>query len=566
MKTKVMALGAATALLASTAVAERGTDGQVNILFWQAVSTMNPYLSGGIKELHAAALVLEPMARYDETGTMMPYLAEAIPTVENGGVSEDLTQITWTLKEGLLWSDGTPVTAEDAVFTAEYCMNEEMGCAYVARFNDVESVAAVDDRTVRITFSVPTPFPYGPFVGGQSPIIQKAQFEGCTGAAAAGCTAQNFGPIGTGPYRVSDFRANDVVLYEINEHYRDPEKPAFASVQIKGGGDAASAARAVLETGEFDYAWNLQIEPEVLSQMEAAGRGELLVSFGSLIERILLNPTDPDPSHGALRSTLDAGPHPYLADPVVGRAMSLALDRDIIVELGYGAAGRPTCNIVAAPEIYDSPNTGWCMAQDIGEANRLLDEAGYEMGPDGVRVTPDGERMTVLYQTSTNSVRQGTQALVKQMWAEIGIEAELRNIDAGVFFGGDPASPDTFQKFYADVQEYANRFEGTDPAAYMEGFTCDAIPSPANNWNGPNDARTCIEAYDALAVELAGTPGIEARAKIVVEMNDMLIESGTVVPIVHRGDVSARSLTLDGVRMTSFDSEFWNIADWRRAE
>jgi peptide/nickel transport system substrate-binding protein len=556
----------AAALTATAAQAERGSDGQVNILFWQAVSILNPYLSSGTKDVYGASLVLEPMARYDETGTLVPFLAEEIPTVENGGVSEDLTTITWVLREGLVWSDGSPVTSEDAVFTAEYCMDEAMGCAFRGNFDDVSSVEAVDERTVRITFAVPKPFPYGPLVGAESPILQMAQFQNCMGAQAAACADQNFYPIGTGPFTVTDFRANDVVVFEANPNYRDPEKPAFASVQLKGGGDAPSAARAVLETGETDYAWNLQVEPEILTQMQAAGRGEVMVALGTLIERILLNPFAVDSSQGEVRSTADAGPHPLFKDPVVGRAMSIALDRGLIVEFGYGQAGVPTCNIVNAPEIYSSSNNEWCLAADMEEANRMLDEAGYERGPDGIRVTPEGVRMSVLYQTSTNSVRQGTQALVKQIWDELGIETELRNVEAGVFFGSDPGSPDTFQKFYADVQMYANNFNGTDPAAYMAGFMCDKVPSPANNWNGQNDSRVCIEEYDALADQLSETSDLEERAAIVIQMNDLLVNSGHILPIVHRGNVSGRSLTLGGVRMNAFDSELWNAADWYREE
>ncbi len=567
MKLKTILMGATAAMVAATAAhAERGSDGQVNILFWQAVSILNPYLSSGTKDVFGASLVLEPMARYDETGNMVPFLAEEIPTVENGGVSEDLTSITWRLKEGLLWSDGTPVTAEDAVFTANYCMDDAMGCAFRANFDEVASVEALDERTVKITFAVPKPFPYAPFVGAESPILQKAQFENCTGARAAECSQQNFNPIGTGPYVVTDFRANDVVMFAINENYRDADKPAFATVQLKGGGDAASAARAVLETGEMDYAWNLQVEPEVLQQMLAAGRGQVVSAQGTLIERILLNPFGVSPDLGDRRSTAEAGPHPLFKDPVVGKAMSMAIDREIITELGYGEAGVPTCNIVNAPAIYSSPNNDWCMTANVEEANRLLDEAGYARGADGIRVSPEGVRMSVLYQTSTNSVRQGTQALVKQMWQEIGIDAELRNVDAGVFFGSDPGSPDTFQKFMADVQMYANNFNGSDPQAYMLGFTCDKIPSPANNWNGANDARVCIEEYDALGEKLAVTADLDERAAIVIEMNDLLVNSGYILPIVHRGNVAGHSVSLGGVKMNAFDSELWNIADWHRVQ
>ena len=142
----------AGALCASAALAERGSDGQLNILYWQAVSIMNPFLSSGTKDIEAASLVLEPLARFDEKGELVPYLAQEIPTLENGGISEDLKTITWKLKDGLVWSDGTPVTAEDAIFTWQYCTHPEGGCAQSPNFGDVTNVEAVDPQTIKITF------------------------------------------------------------------------------------------------------------------------------------------------------------------------------------------------------------------------------------------------------------------------------------------------------------------------------------------------------------------------------------------------------------------------------
>ena len=564
MKLKHTLMGAtALAMLASAAHAERGSDGQVNILYWQAVSIMNPFLSSGTKDIEAASLVLEPLARFDETGAMTPYLAAEIPTLENGGVSEDLTSITWKLKEGLVWSDGSPVTANDAVFTWRYCTHPEGGCAQSPNFGGVKSVEAVDDLTVRITFEVPQPYPYGPLVGAQSPVIQAAQFANCLGARAPECTDANFKPIGTGPFVVSDFKANDVVLLEANPNFRDPAKPAFATAVIKGGGDAASAARSVLETGEFDYAWNAQVEPEILEQMEAAGKGEIISAFGTLVERLQVNQTDPNPALGAERSTA-AHPHPFLTDANVVKALSLAIDRDILVETGYGASGKPSCNLVPAPEMNASTNNDWCLKQDMEEASRLLDEAGWTKGGDGVRAK-DGVRMSILYQTSTNSVRQGAQALIKQWWNELGVEVELRNIDAGVFFGGDPGSPDTLQKFFADVEMYANNFDGTDPERYLGDWICAEAPRPETQWQGGNTSRFCSEAFDALHAKMGETAGAEARAAIAIELNDMIVNSASFIPLIHRGRVSVKSNTLDGVKLNPWDSELWNAADWTRA-
>jgi peptide/nickel transport system substrate-binding protein len=554
----------ATAAMAAPAFAERGTDGNVNILYSQAVSILNPYLSSGTKDVEVSSLIIEPLAGFDEKGDLFPRLAAEIPTVENGGVSEDLTTITWKLKEGLLWSDGTPVTSADVVFSWEYCTHPEGGCAQGARYEGVQSVEALDDLTVKVTFSAPKPNPYTAFVGSTSPIIQKAQFQDCLGAAAATCTAQNFGPIGTGPFRVTDFKVNDVVQLEANPNYRDPAKPAFATVLVKGGGDAAGAARAVMETGEFDYAWNTQINPELQAQMKAGGKGQFVSAFGTLVERIEMNLTNPSPSLPEGERSTVKHPHPFLTDARVRKALSMAIDRNLLVEVGYGEAGRPTCNLVPAPEIYASDNTE-CLTQDIEGAKALLEEAGFTPGPDGIRVNADGVRLSVLYQTSVNPVRQDFQALIKQWWNDIGVEVELKSIDPGVYFGGDPGSPDTFQKFYADVEMYANNFDGTDPEPYMAQYLCDKIPGPENQWQGENINRFCDPAYDALVAELAQTREIEARAELVKRMNDMLTkDSHVVVPLVDRGRLSAHSNTLGGVVLNVWDTELWNVQDWYR--
>lgn len=543
---------------------ERGRDGQLNIIYWQAPSTLNPYLSGGTKEVESASLVLESLGRFDNNGQLVPWLAAEIPTVENGGVSEDLTSITWTLKDSVMWSDGTPLTATDAVFTWQYCTAEGGGCAQASYFDGVESVEAVDDQTIKITFDAPKPFPYTALVGAESPIIQAAQFADFLGAAAPTCVDANFGPIGTGPFVVTDFKANDVIQFSANENFREAGKPAFATVLFKGGGDAAAAARSVLETAEFDYAWNLQIDPTVLADMESAGNGTVVTAFGTSVERLHLNQFNPDPALGDARSTAEGGPHPFLTEPHIGHAMSMAIDRALLVEIGYGAGGQPTCNVLPAPAVYASTANDACLTQDIAGANAMLDEMGvlYTDG-DGVREF-EGTPLIVTYQTSTNAVRQDTQALIKQWWGEIGVQAELRNIDASVFFGGDPASPDTFQKFYADIEMYTNNFAGVDPEAYMANWSCSEHPSPSSQWQGSNIQRFCDPAYDALIDELATTAGIEARAEIVKQMNDMLMQSYSIIPLIHRGGVSAHANSLGGIQISDWDSELWNIADWYR--
>ncbi len=556
-------------MMGALGVVSAQDDTTLNMLYWQAPSTVNPYLSGGTKDLHAASLIVEPLARYDENGAMVPYLVDEIPTVENGGVSADLTSITWKLKSGLLWSDGTPVTADDAVFSWQYCTDPAAGCSQTTNYNDVQSVEAVDAQTIKVTFTVPKPFPYGPFVGQASPIIQKAQFADCMGEKAQHWTEQNVAPMGTGRYMVSDFRANDTITYVANPHYREAGKPYFTTVVLKGGGDAESAARAVLQTGEADYAWNLQVTPQVLDQIAAGGGGEVVSAFGTQVERIILNQTNPDSALGDKRSVYAAdgsNAHPFLTNPAVYKALSMAIDREVIVNQVYGpAAGKATCNILPAPLVYASTNMDGCLTQDIAGANKLLDDAGImDTDGDGIREL-DGVPLHVLYQTSTNAVRQATQALVKQWWSQIGVDAELRNIDAAVYFGGDPSSPDTYGKFYADLEMLTNNFDGTDPEAYMAQYSCDQISGPDNNFLANNIGRWCNADYDALIAKFTQTAKLEDRGMVAIEENDLVVEQGAVIPLVWRASVSAASNRIAGVKINAWDSEEWNIADWTLA-
>ncbi len=208
-----------------------------------------------------------------------------------------------------------------------------------------------------------------------------------------------------------------------------------------------------------------------------------------------------------MRSTRKA-PHPFLSDINVRKALSMAIDRRLLVEIGYGQAGRPTCNLVPGPAVYASDNTD-CFEQDIAGAKALLDEAGWvDSDGNGIR-DKDGVELSILFQTSTNAVRQDFQALIKQWWSEIGVETELRNLNASVFFGGDPGSPDTFQKFYADVEMYANNFDGTDPQAYLAMYRCGNEPKPESQWQGENINRFCDPEYDKLVAELSKTSDLE---------------------------------------------------------
>lgn len=555
------------ALLAATILASPTVADDVKplrLLFWQAPTLLNPYLNPSFSDV--ASLALEPMAIYAPTGELMPVLAESIPTVENGGVAADFSSITWQLKEGLKWSDGSPVTSDDVVFTADYCMAEGSGCASAQLFAGIKSVEALDDRTVRLNFEGAKVFPYGALVSGNSPILQKAQFKDCIGDQAAQCSDANFMPIGTGPYVVSSFKPADVAEFTANPNYRTAGLPKTPQVIVKAGGDAAATGRAVLQTDEADYGWNLQLDPAVLKEMAAGGYGVVYSTEGSMVERLEVNRTDPSPDLPEGERSTPKHPHPFLTDLRVRKALSMAIDRGVLAEVGYGPAGSATCNLIPAPAVYASDYDG-CLTADPEGAKALLDEAGWvDSDGDGIR-DKDGRKLAILYQSSTNTVRQNVQSLVKQMWEDIGIEVTLRNVAGSVFFGSDPASPDTYQKFYADVEMYTNAFSGTDPEGYLGQYSCKNIPGPNTGWSGMNVARLCDDTYQALLDELAETGEAEARAALIKKANDYLVKDTlTLIPLIHRGMVSAHGHDIAGLVPNAWESDLWNIAEWHRID
>jgi peptide/nickel transport system substrate-binding protein len=533
------------------------TDTQtLRLLYWQAPTTLNPHLSPGSKDREAASPVLEPLAAYNEAEELEPVLAAEIPTVKNGGISADGTTVTWQLKEGVLWSDGEPFTAEDVVFTYEFITSPEVGSTSTEFYGEVASVEAIDDLTVKVTFAQPTPAPMNPFVGGSGMILPEHIFADYVSAQARSAPG-NTSPVGTNAFIVTEFKPGDTIVYEPNPNFRG-EPPAFTRVEMKGGGDTVSAARAVLQTGEADYAWNIQAEPAVIEGLEAEGKGEMTYVFKPLMERIYINFSDPDVEVKGERSQKDT-PHPFLSEKPVRQAISLAIDRETITTQLYGEAGTVATNFVVAPDKYASPNTTYAL--DLQQAAQLLDDAGWvDTNDNGIR-DKDGVEMELLFTSSVNPVRQKTQEIIKQSLESTGMSVELKSVEAGVYFG-DATNPDSVSRFLADLQLFAFDSETPEPDSYMELYACDQIAQKENQWSKSNSSRYCNPEYDALLDQLAQEIDPEKRAALFVEMNDLLIEDVALIPLVRRSDAYAIASSLTNLEFTPWAASTWKMDGW----
>ena len=569
---RMVALGVgvplASAMLADVAVAQggsseapykptkRGGGGPLRLLLWQGPTLLNPHFATGTKDQEGSRPFYESLARYDADGVIVPVLAAEIPSRTNGGIAADGLSTTWKLKKNVQWHDGQPFTADDVVFNWQYAIDPAAGAFSTGFYANVKSVEKVDASTVRFNFLKPTP------IWDRACniwLIPKHVFSAFMGAKSREAPA-NLKPIGTGPYKFVAFTPGDLVRGEANMNYYLPNRPFFDTIEIKGGGDATSAARAVLQTGEFDYAWNVLVEDSVLKAMEAGGKGQMVFKPSGNPESIFLNAADPWTEVDGERANVKTR-HFAFSDPAVRKAFGLLVDRKSIQDFVYGRAATATANALNNPAQYTSKAI---VAEfNIDKANGLLDAAGWKRGGDGVRAK-DGKRLKLVFQTSINSVRQKVQAIVKQSCAKAGIEIELKTVQASVFFSSDATNPDTYGKFYADVEMYLNTRTSTDPDRFMQQWVSWEICQKSNNWQWQNKSRWSSPEFDKTfrASELELDP--VKRAALFVQMNDMACNAGHVVPVAVRAQVTALSKSIVAP-LTGWDLDLSGIHDWYRA-
>jgi peptide/nickel transport system substrate-binding protein len=537
----------------------RGGGGELKVLWWQGPTILNPHLAIGVKDGDGSRIFYEPLVSFDPDGNLIPVLAAEVPSLANGLVARDGLSVTWRLKRNVAWHDGKPFTADDVVFTWEYAADPATAAVSSGTYKDIARIDKLDPHTVKIVYKAPNPAWFQTF-GGTLCILPRHVFEPFQGAKSREAPA-NLKPVGTGPYRFVDFKPGDLIRAELNPSYHEPNWPFFDRLELKGGGDAVSAARAVIQTGEYDFAWNIQVEDDVLRRMEQGGKGRTDIAPAGGVEHLLCNFSDPWKEVDGERSSLKA-PHPFLTDPAVRQALSLLVDRATVQEQLYGRQGQATANYLNAPPRFRSPNTRWEF--NVDRANAVLDQAGWRRGADGVRAK-DGVRLKMLFQTSINPVRQKTQAIVKQAAAKAGIEMELKSVVASVYFSADPGNPDTTSKFHADIQMYAFNFtSGPEPQRFMDPFVSWEVATKENKWAGRNATRWRNEEYDRAwrAAEREMDP--VKRAAHFIRMNDLLVQNVVVVPIIWRSNISAVSNRLKGTEICGWDSSFWNLTHWYR--
>jgi len=534
---------------------KRGGGGTLKLLWWQGPTSLNPHFASGTKEQEGSRIFYEPLAGWDGDGNLVPVLAAEAPTKDNGGVSADGKTVVWKLKKGVTWHDGKPFTADDVVFNWQYSADPATSTVDVTVYRDIK-VEKIDSHTVRVIFPKPTPYWAEPFTGTTGMIVPKHLFADYIGAKSRENPA-NVKPVGTGPYKLVDFKPGDMLRGEANANYHVPNQPYFDAIEMKGGGDAISAARAVLQTGEYDYAWNLQVEDEILKRLEASNKAKVNIVPGGNIEFILLNYTDPWTEVDGERASANSH-HPAFQDRSVREAMGLLVDRKGVQDFIYGRTGVATANFLNNPSRFASKNLTFDF--NIDNANQVLEAGGWKKGADGIRAKGN-VKLKFVYQTSVNQPRQKTQAIVKDACAKAGIDLELKSVTAAVFFGSDVANPDTYIKFWTDMEMYTTTMPQPDPQFFMEQFTSWQFAQKANKWASRNITRWRNPEYDAAHKAAQSELDPVKRAALFIKMNDLVCSDGYIVPVVYRPRTSAAINKLSAP-LSGWDNDLWALAQW----
>jgi peptide/nickel transport system substrate-binding protein len=557
----------------------RGAGGELSVRQWLAPDHLFMHHNTIERRYPMAAaqvssLIVEPLLSYAPDGLLLPTLVTEVPTRENGGLSEDLRTVTLNLREGVLWSDGEPFTADDVVWTWRWITEQSNASHNSGVWSAIQEAVAISPARVELIYAKPSLGWFVPLAGGHAGgILPSHVWRGKNKDAVNAEFGIN--PIGTGPYKVEEFGRGDYIVCSINESYRERNKPYFATVRFQGGGDAATDAQAVLQDGDGDVAALPFIDPELLLEMaSASSTGKLIAAVQTYVERIVFNFSDPNTEVDGERSSLEA-PHPFLTDKTVRQAMAMAIDRESIAsEIFVDADLHPAArNILTGISALESQNTTY--QYDIDEANDLLDAAGWVR--EGEKRTKEGIELAVSYYTAVGEdnalvkrFRPEVQAAVKARWEAIGIKVKIGQIKGSVFFDARADNEHSFAHFYRDIEMWSNAPTSPFPDSYFEDWYAGPgnsnVAQRANDWSGWNLQRYVNPDFDDMYKEVRSTIDPERAVELFIAMNDLIVGDFVVVPLVARPEflyAFNNRIAAENVGASSWEPLSWNIANWR---
>ncbi|HEX2520463.1 MAG TPA: ABC transporter substrate-binding protein, partial [Castellaniella sp.] len=251
---------------------------------------------------------------------------------------------------------------------------------------------------------------------------------------------------------------------------------------------------------------------------------------------------------------------PSLQYKPVREALALLIDRAGVQKYIYGRTAEATANYVNGPPRDVSKNNHFEF--NIDKAKAILDKEGWKPGADGIR-EKDGVKLSYVFQTSINGLRQKNQAIVKQACGKAGIHIDIKSVVASVFFSSDVANPDTYPHFYADLQMYTTGATRPDPQQWMRSYLTAEIAQKSNKWQGRNITRWSNKEYDEVWEAASREIDPIKRIALLIRMNDIPVQDIAIIPELFRFGVFAVANTLS-VNVSGWDSDIANVREWHR--
>lgn len=522
----------AGAIVPRAAAAQAGHGDTLRIALTQEPATLNPVVGTLAVETDVGALLFSGLTRYDENGTQIPDLAERVPTRANGGIAPDGRSITYHLVRNAHWHDGVPVTSEDVKFTFAALMNPKNNVVVREPYDEMARVETPDPYTVRIVLKRP----WAPAIQGFSNRIDGSIVPAHLLAKLDDLNHADFNasPIGTGPYKlVAWHRGSDMVFDADPAYFRGAPKIAHIVTRFLVNDNTMMIA---LRTHAVDVADTLNISTYV--NLGAVAGMIPAINAKSYWEHLTFNTA-----------------HAPLDDRRVRLALCYGFDVHEIyakVSRGVGALGPTSIN----------PVTRWYNRKldyypfDPKRAAQLLDNAGWKLGPDGMRGR-NGKRLEItLISTSGNNTREQTMVLLQQRWHDLGVDVIIKTFPPATMFA-QAANGGPFYGGKFDVGLSAFIYSNPDPSepsVYGEQH----IPPHGNNLAFYRNAE--ITRLD----DAAARTFIDAdRKRLYDQMQAIALRDVPYYTIRWAAVIDMRGTDVDGVKPSIVNTTFWNIADWR---
>ena len=495
-------------------------------------------------------------------GTFYAQLAKEVPTVQNGGVSEDGLTITLNLKEGILWEDGDEFGCDDLVFTWEATVHPESAAVSTTGWEDVESITCPDNYTAVVQFAE---F-YAPYLQMLSAPVLPSHLG--LDPAAMSDWEFNRQPLSLGPYKLEEWVSGDSMTLVRNENFWlwESEGKPYVDTVILRWIESREVGKQLIQTGELDFVWDL-IEADI---PEAETWEGVMISKppSTGTERLLLNLVDPEldaPCVDWLRE--NPSPHWALGDPKVREAIELGIDKNTINDkLLYGLAAIGTAEL----------NLGWGAA-DIPEsefspekAMALLEEAGWtDQDGDGTReclgcaYAEEGKVLKLKIQTTSgNALREQCEQVLLEMMAEIGIELYIENVPSSELFASYDSG--AFRKHgQFDILMYTTSY-GTDPHSQMDGYYSSYnMPCDDNGGQGYNYSRWISDEFDEQIAIAGSSPDLEVRKAAYQRGSELIAEGRPHIYLYDRADIDLYREHFKGYVANVWTSTgSWNAEEW----